>query len=643
MSAPTPDPAAALAALRERYRAGSGRIVEAFRTLAQRLAESPTAPEVLDALRRELHRVRGTAGSYGFSGVSELARQFEPQAKQWSEQPESAPERRAALVSHLADAIAAQFADDPDAAALAVGRRMVLVGVSESVAEALREHGPARGYRVYDQSPADWADDVHRASTHVLVAGAAALPLVQHAATAVHVPVVAVMPGSSTERLSRRQTPQDGLLVVDDAAGHEDIFAFADHIALRAAPAGATLLVLDDDAAILALVRSIVEPEGIRVVTLDEPSQLVPTLERVRPTVLLCDVHMDEYDGTALVRGLRTDPQWADLPILLFSSEADAANRADAYAAMADDFIAKPVVPAELSRRLRARIETVRLRRLAEGRHPGTGMLLPGRTLTDAEDLVAQAERHGEVALAVLRPSAAGDARVARAWLAEAARVAQALGTNGTVAGFADDEGVLVVRAGPGRELADALRALAMGADPDAPAWRAGVAAGGAGATVAALRLAAEAAIAAGRTGDDVVHLHEPRDDAQAPDVVVVEDDAALSDMLQYALRAAGFTYRAFDSGTEALEGMLRFERTPHRVLVLLDVDLPGLDGHTLHERLRLERPGQFAVVFCSVHAGEAEQLRAIEAGAIDWLTKPFSLRVLLAKVRRWRELALTG
>ncbi len=643
MTSGSPDPSAALAALRERYRAGSGRVVEAFRGLAQRLAEAPESPEVLDALRRELHRVRGTAGSYGFHGVSELAKAFEPQAKAWAERPADALDRRSALVAHLADAIAAQFADDPDAAMARVGRRLVLLGLPEPRAAEIRRVAPTRGYAADVRDAAGWAADPDRGAAHVVVCSPETLPLVRAAAASAHVPVVVVAEPGSAERLTRASAGSDALRVVRADDGVDDLFAFADQAALRSASAGATLLVVDDDPTILELVRGIVEPDGLHVVTLDAPGRLLETLDRVRPTVLLCDVHMQEYNGPALVRGLRDDPRWADLPILLFSSEADAARRADAYAAMADDFLAKPVVPAELSRRLRARIETVRLRRLAEGRHPGTGLMLPARTL-EALDALRGTAGAQRLAVAFVRPAVADiGGEAGRRWLAEGARVAQVLGEQHTVVGLIDEATVLIARAGPGRALHDALLTLVASRPADAPLWRAGVVELEAAGSPAVVRAAAEAALAAAVATGESVHLHEPSDDARAPDVVVVEDDLALSDMLQFALRAAGFTYRAYASGPEALAGLLALERGVGRVLVLLDVDLPGLDGHTLHERLRLERPGQFAVVFCSVHGSEAEQLRAIEAGAIDWLTKPISLRVLMAKVRRWRELAATG
>ncbi|MNC86410.1 Transcriptional regulatory protein CseB [compost metagenome] len=106
--------------------------------------------------------------------------------------------------------------------------------------------------------------------------------------------------------------------------------------------------------------------------------------------------------------------------------------------------------------------------------------------------------------------------------------------------------------------------------------------------------------------------------------------------MLQYALKLGGYTYRSYADGNAALEAMLVMRTGSSRPVVLLDVDLPGLDGHSLHERLRVERPGAFVVVFVSVHAAEGDQVRALNAGAWDYLAKPLNLRVLLAKLPVW-------
>lgn len=134
------------------------------------------------------------------------------------------------------------------------------------------------------------------------------------------------------------------------------------------------------------------------------------------------------------------------------------------------------------------------------------------------------------------------------------------------------------------------------------------------------------------------------RDEARAertescPDLIIVEDDATFVEMLRYALESSGFTFLHYATGPEALNGLLSLPVGPRVPIVLLDVELPGLDGFTLHERLRVERPGAFATVFLTARGGEAEQLRAYRAGAVDYVPKPVNLRILMAKIPSWLE-----
>jgi CheY-like chemotaxis protein len=141
--------------------------------------------------------------------------------------------------------------------------------------------------------------------------------------------------------------------------------------------------------------------------------------------------------------------------------------------------------------------------------------------------------------------------------------------------------------------------------------------------------------------GSAVAAAPEPQpaaSSAEVPDVIVVEDDGPLQEMILYALRSGGFTVSAFAEGPRALEALLAMPvpTDGRRPLVLLDVDLPGIDGHSLHERLRVQRPGVFGFVFQTVHGGEAEQVRALTNGALDYVVKPLNLRVLLAKIPMW-------
>ena len=120
------------------------------------------------------------------------------------------------------------------------------------------------------------------------------------------------------------------------------------------------------------------------------------------------------------------------------------------------------------------------------------------------------------------------------------------------------------------------------------------------------------------------------------PEVIYVEDDAALAELLEYGLRAQGYRFLAYRNGRDALRELLALDVRGTHPLLLLDVDLPALDGYSILGALARERPGTYRVVFTTVHGTEEEQLRGLEAGALDYLVKPISLRVALEKIKRW-------
>ena len=127
-----------------------------------------------------------------------------------------------------------------------------------------------------------------------------------------------------------------------------------------------------------------------------------------------------------------------------------------------------------------------------------------------------------------------------------------------------------------------------------------------------------------------------PHRAADVPEVIVVEDDPTLADLLTFGLDARGYRYVHYHNGREALDALRQLETHGQAPLLLLDVDLPALDGYSIFDALQHECPGKFRVVFTTVHGSETEQLRGLEAGALDYMVKPMSLRVALEKIRRW-------
>jgi two-component system, OmpR family, alkaline phosphatase synthesis response regulator PhoP len=112
--------------------------------------------------------------------------------------------------------------------------------------------------------------------------------------------------------------------------------------------------------------------------------------------------------------------------------------------------------------------------------------------------------------------------------------------------------------------------------------------------------------------------------------VLVVEDEKHLADGLRYNLEAEGYSVDTVGDAESAFE-MLE-ERPRGYDVVVLDVMLPGMDGFTLARRLRSQ--GQFVPILMLTARGQAEDvLRGFEAGADDYLPKPFELAVLIARI----------
>src|SRR5213080_4244397 len=99
------------------------------------------------------------------------------------------------------------------------------------------------------------------------------------------------------------------------------------------------------------------------------------------------------------------------------------------------------------------------------------------------------------------------------------------------------------------------------------------------------------------------------------PEVIVVEDDPALAELLEYGLRSRAYRFACYRDGGEALGDLLALETGESHPLLLLDVDLPVVDGYAIFEALERERPGAYRVVFTTARGDESEQRRGLEAG----------------------------
>lgn len=110
---------------------------------------------------------------------------------------------------------------------------------------------------------------------------------------------------------------------------------------------------------------------------------------------------------------------------------------------------------------------------------------------------------------------------------------------------------------------------------------------------------------------------------------MLVEDDGALRGLLEARLGAAGYSVVAFSTAVDALAALAK--ETP--ALVLMDVGLPGLDGVEACKRVATEYPS-VPVVLITSRAEVEDRIMGLEAGARDYISKPFASRELLARVK---------
>ncbi|MGH9343171.1 MAG: response regulator transcription factor, partial [Terriglobia bacterium] len=113
--------------------------------------------------------------------------------------------------------------------------------------------------------------------------------------------------------------------------------------------------------------------------------------------------------------------------------------------------------------------------------------------------------------------------------------------------------------------------------------------------------------------------------------ILVVDDEPQIRRVLRTALTANGYEVSDARSGEEAVETL----RNAPFDLVLLDMNLPGLDGVGACRALRESRSdSELAIIMLTVRGAEKDKVKALDAGADDYVTKPFSTPELLARIR---------
>jgi len=114
--------------------------------------------------------------------------------------------------------------------------------------------------------------------------------------------------------------------------------------------------------------------------------------------------------------------------------------------------------------------------------------------------------------------------------------------------------------------------------------------------------------------------------------ILVVEDEQDIRDLLVFNLQKNGFNVRAVDNGEKALSLI----RTDNFDLILLDLMIPGISGFDLTRILKNDdETSEVPIIMLTAKGEESDIVKGLEIGAQDYITKPFSLKVLMARISK--------
>lgn len=114
------------------------------------------------------------------------------------------------------------------------------------------------------------------------------------------------------------------------------------------------ILIVDDDVQTLRLVGLMLERQGYKILAASNGTQAIGMARAEHPDLILLDVMMPDVDGYSVARTLRKEPETSDIPILMFTAKAQVEDKIAGYEAGADDYLTKPIHPAELTAHMRA-------------------------------------------------------------------------------------------------------------------------------------------------------------------------------------------------------------------------------------------------------------------------------------------------
>jgi CheY-like chemotaxis protein/signal transduction histidine kinase len=386
---------------------------------------------------------------------------------------------------------------------------------------------------------------------------------------------------------------------IDAGAPRRGVTALA---GLPALPADGpfSVLIIDDDPMVQHLVRGQLESEQFRVVSASDGVEGLTMARELRPTVIILDIHLPRLDGWTVLAELKSDPVLSQIPVVMMSVEE---QRARGYSFGACEYLVKPVEPDQLVAVVRRAIlpsagdvlivDDDESTREVVSRH----LRRAGYSTVEARDgeealLRVRVLTPGLVILDLLMPGVDGF-EVLRTIRSEGMRMPVVVLTGKVLA----PEEERVLREGLARIVHKGGTAL-------------------------------ENVV---REAKQLLMAKRVVERGRLPRILYVEDSPQNRDIVRRYL-VNDYEVIEAEDGEHGIERAVR--DAPD--LILMDLSLPRLDGWEATRRIKANAAVKhIPVVALTAHAGREDQTRAIEAGCIDYITKPIERDVLLGAIKK--------
>jgi diguanylate cyclase (GGDEF)-like protein len=423
-----------LEVLRQRFLERAKEDIQQLRTLAEKTRRGEFSADGLLFCYQSLHKLSGSAGTFGLPELGEAAKALEKELKGQAESLGALDD----VLSHPID-IPDGFADGIDALAELVEVKSQAVDQDSSFTEEPTTYKGSQGMQVSvllvekgeerlamlekEMAPYGFSftsvscDDAGALGNALAeIRGAAAILCRESALSD-----VMSIRNTSFEESSRRRLPviclgsdnsfQNRYRVAETGAyaffpDPVDIPELAERIESlaieRSANVQGRVLIVEDDAELAEHYCLVLQAAGIEAQAVSEPFHLTSSLADFVPDIVLMDVQIGDYSGVTLARLIRFEPRWLSLPIIYLSSEDDRENQLEALSKGADEFLMKPVSDSYLVRSVR--IRCYRARQLSElmNRDSLTGLLKHSLIKEEVEKELARCRRSGHRSCVVM-------------------------------------------------------------------------------------------------------------------------------------------------------------------------------------------------------------------------------------------------